>query len=163
MYISIFVSNKYTRLLKFTTSKAYLLTGSGWTDISTISDLNTEFGDTNYQTSSTPEGGVVNGDEFVLFIGTKGYTIKESELASKFNKNWTDNFPVTRVLSKSINRMNSDESYLKIDGNLYSISSRDKTVPNPTDGGNFKNYDNAIKLPELTADDVSAYYVKVKE
>lgn len=161
MYISIFVSNKYTRLLKFTASKAYLLTGSGWTDISTISDLNTEFGDTNYQTSDTPKGGVVNGDEFVLFIGTKGYTIKESELASKFNKNWTDNFPVTRVLSKSINRMNSDESYLKIDGNLYSISSRYRSTS--TDAGNFKNYDNAIKLPELTADDVSAYYVKVKE
>lgn len=161
MYISMFVSNKYTRLLKFTASKAYLLTGSGWTDISTISDLNTEFGDTNYQTSSTPKGGVVNGDEFVLFIGTKGYTIKESELASKFNKNWTDNFPVTCVLSKSLNRMNSDESYLKIDGNLYSISSRYRSTS--TDAGNFKNYDNAIKLPELTADDVSAYYVKVKE
>lgn len=164
MYISMFVLNKYTRLLKFTASKAYLLTGSGWTDISTISDLNTEFGDTNYQTSDTPKGGVVNGDEFVLFIGTKGYTIKESELASKFNKNWTDNFPVTRILSKSIESMSSDESYLKIDGNLYSISSRYNGYTSiKTDKGNFKNYDNAIKLPELTADDVSAYYVKVKE
>mgnify|MGYP001622905957 CR=1 FL=1 len=159
LYASILTANQWVRLFKFTPSKAYLLKSSGWTDIDTISDLETEMEDSDYNTSTVPTGGVVDGDTYTFFRGSSGYTIKEPELPSKFNKNWHSNMEKTCTLSGTITNMGLNECYFRLGENLHSISlSRGDSAY-----GDYQNYDDSVKLPKLTADDVSAYYIKVKK
>ena len=159
-------ATRYSRLFKMTETAMYMLVESGWRSITSIEsdggfEAKFEISDYLYDNNEIL-GGLVDGDDFILFYDY-GYSVKESELASKVNKNWMDNLPITCAVQSSIRYMSFDECLIEdSDGNRYSISGDMDHRGGNTYSNKYKNYDNSIKLPELIGDDVSAYYVKVK-
>lgn len=138
----------YARLFKATSTSFQVMTSSGWSNANGITP---DF--KSYRIGSTMPNNLIilngkmylNGREFDNF----------SDIANiPYGSNWNDNgvstskyvFSQSKVIDS--NEIVAEDTY----GNKYSFG---------YDG--FSNYDNAIKLPELTADDVSAYYVKVKD
>lgn len=137
----------YAMLFKATSTSLQMLTSSGWTN---ANNTTPSFG--SYRIgSSTPNNLLIHNGK--LYLDWREFDNISDITKIPSGSNWDDNNISTLAYTVEKSRVTYLNEIVGEDmhGNKYSFG---------TTG--FSNYDNAIKLPELTADDVSTYYVKVK-
>lgn len=143
-------TNAYGVLFKATETTLQYMSSSGWVNATSMLDFHNFRIGTSIPTAANRSVIIKNGELYM-----SGRKFKDIKMIANipYNESWdSDSVSISGFTGyKPLNEGMTSIIETDSNGNYYTLN---------TEG--IINYDNSIKLPELTADDTSAYYVKVK-